>query len=95
MPNRPSPVVLRPPVEVMRPSPASEIPLQAEGAEGAEGPIWQLSLKLDGFRCTAFVLDGGRVVLQSRAGRDLAGEFPDIASAVGRLAVGTVLDGVM
>ncbi|MFB9603515.1 DNA ligase [Streptomyces roseofulvus] len=82
-------VVLVPPVDVMRPRPADEIPAQAPPPREL-----QYSLKLDGFRALAFVLEGGRVVLQSRSRRDLAPEFPDIAAALAaRLPPGIVLDG--
>ncbi|MEU8538986.1 DNA ligase [Streptomyces sp. NPDC048717] len=84
-----SPVVLRPPLEVVRPRSVDEIPRQG-GVPGG----FQYSLKLDGFRALAFVLDGGRVVLQSRARRDLAPEFPAIAAYLGEaLPPGVVLDG--
>ncbi|MFE9408182.1 DNA ligase [Streptomyces sp. NPDC006704] len=82
-------VVLRPPVDVMRPRRADEIPAQG-GTPGG----YQYSLKLDGFRALAFVLDGGRVFLQSRSRRDLAGEFPEIRAHLRTcLPPGTVLDG--
>ncbi|MER5204370.1 DNA ligase [Streptomyces sp. NPDC002825] len=83
------PVVLLPPVDVMRPRSADEIPAQAEPPREL-----QYSLKLDGFRALAFVLDGGKVVLQSRSRRDLAPEFPDIAAHLReQLPPGIVLDG--
>ncbi|MGW8766855.1 ATP-dependent DNA ligase [Streptomyces sp. NPDC055815] len=82
-------VVLPPPVDVMRPRAADEIPAQAEPPREL-----QYSLKLDGFRALAFVLDGGKVVLQSRSRRDLAPEFPDIAAHLReQLPPGIVLDG--
>ncbi|MFI8520325.1 DNA ligase [Streptomyces sp. NPDC085481] len=82
-------VVLRPPVDVMRPRSVDEIPRQGSVPGGL-----QYSLKLDGFRALAFVLDDGQVFLQSRARRDLAPEFPGIAAYLGeRLPAGTVLDG--
>lgn len=82
-------VVLRPPVDVMRPRSADEIPAQ----DSVPGGL-QYSLKLDGFRALAFVLDGGQVFLQSRARRDLAPEFPAVAAYLGeRLPPGIVLDG--
>ncbi|MFF0445426.1 DNA ligase [Streptomyces sp. NPDC004609] len=82
-------VVLRPPVDVMRPRSVDEIPAPA----GAPGGL-QYSLKLDGFRALAFVLGGGRVVLQSRSRRDLAPDFPEIAAHLREnLPPGTVLDG--
>lgn len=73
----------------MRPRPADEIPPRDSMPGGC-----QYSLKLDGFRALAFVLDGGRVFLQSRSRRDLSGEFPEIAAHLGaHLPAGTVLDG--
>ncbi|MFD3652137.1 DNA ligase [Streptomyces sp. NPDC058620] len=84
-----SAVVLRPPVDVMRPRPADEIP----GQHGVAGGL-QYSLKLDGFRALAFVLDGGRAVLQSRSRRDLSREFPEISAYLSEhLPPGLVLDG--
>ncbi|MGW2019898.1 ATP-dependent DNA ligase [Streptomyces sp. NPDC001927] len=81
--------VLRPPVDVMRPRPADEIPAQGSTPGG-----FQYSLKLDGFRALAFVLEERRVVLQSRSHRDLAPEFPEIAAHLGEaLPAGLVLDG--
>ncbi|MEU5398351.1 ATP-dependent DNA ligase [Streptomyces sp. NPDC005963] len=89
MDERPPTIALRPPVDVMRPRPVDEIPDQGSTPGG-----FQYTLKLDGFRAVAFVLDGGRVFLQSRSRRDLAREFPEIATELGRrLAPGTVLDG--
>ncbi len=82
-------VVLVPPVDVMRPRSVAEIPAQAPAPREL-----QYSLKLDGFRALAFVLEGGRVVLQSRSRRDLAPEFPDVAAALAALLPpGIVLDG--
>ncbi|WP_431946254.1 DNA ligase [Actinacidiphila sp. bgisy167] len=73
----------------MRPRPADEIPPGDSMPGGC-----QYSLKLDGFRALAFVLDGERVFLQSRSRRDLSGEFPEIAAHLGaHLPAGTVLDG--
>ncbi|WP_455361677.1 ATP-dependent DNA ligase [Streptomyces sp. SYSU K21746] len=80
---------LRPPVDVMRPRPADEIPEQDSTPEG-----FQYSLKLDGFRALAFILEGGRVFLQSRSRRDLSREFPEIAAYLREnLPPGIVLDG--
>lgn len=82
-------VVLRPPLDVMRPRSADEIPAQGSVPGG-----FQYTLKLDGFRALAFVLEAGRVVLQSRNRRDLAAEFPGIATYLrGHLPPGVVLDG--
>ncbi|MEU5219440.1 DNA ligase [Streptomyces sp. NPDC020807] len=83
-------IALLPPVDVMRPRSVDEIPRQGDTPALA----LQYSLKLDGFRALAFVLDGGKVVLQSRSRRDLAPEFPGIAGPLAaRLPPGTVLDG--
>ncbi|MFB7514023.1 DNA ligase [Streptomyces sp. NPDC056144] len=82
--------MLTPPVDVMRPRSVDEIPAQGD----TPALELQYSLKLDGFRALAFVLDGGKVVLQSRSRRDLAPEFPEIAGPLTeRLPPGTVLDG--
>ncbi|MFB6615786.1 DNA ligase [Streptomyces sp. NPDC056367] len=81
-------VVLQPPLDVMRPRPADEIPEQDSMPGGL-----QYSLKLDGFRALAFILEG-RVFLQSRSGRDLTREFPEVAAYLQEnLPPGFVLDG--
>ncbi|MET9953433.1 DNA ligase [Streptomyces sp. NPDC006339] len=73
----------------MRPKAVDELPRQGSVPGGL-----QYSLKLDGFRALAFVLDDGQVFLQSRNRRDLAREFPGIAAYLGeRLPAGIVLDG--
>ncbi|RII15805.1 putative DNA ligase-like protein [Streptomyces sp. YIM 130001] len=89
MPVKPSPaVVLRPPVPVMRPRAVPSVP----GPGGLPGGA-QYSIKLDGFRAVAFRLES-RVVLQSRSGRDLAPEFPEVTAALTeQLTPGAVLDG--
>jgi ATP-dependent DNA ligase len=53
-----------------------------------QGPQWIYEVKLDGFRCIAFV-DGERVELQSRNGRSLTRYFPELVLPAGRY----VLDG--
>lgn len=54
----------------------------------------QYSLKLDGFRALAFILEGGRAFLQSRSGRELTREFPQVSAYLQEnLPPGTVLDG--
>lgn len=78
---------MRPPVEVLRPTAVRTIP----AADALPGGV-QYSVKLDGFRCVAFSLEG-RAFLQSREGNDLAGRFPPLAAVVAALPVGTVLDG--
>jgi len=79
--------LLQPLLEVMRPACAATVP--AEGAIPG-GALYQL--KLDGFRALTFSLpDGPR--LQSRSGGDLTPRFPELHDALGKLPVGTVLDG--
>ncbi|MCZ4099259.1 MULTISPECIES: ATP-dependent DNA ligase [Streptomyces] len=86
--NRPDPVVVRPQVDVMRPRTEAGIP-----AEDALPGGVQYSVKLDGFRTVAFAL-GGRTVLQTRSGRDIAAEFPGLATTLTQaLPAGLVLDG--
>ncbi len=53
-----------------------------------EGEQWVYEIKLDGFRCLAFV-DGEEVFLQSRGSRPLARYFPELGFPRGRY----VLDG--
>lgn len=53
-----------------------------------EGPRWTYEVKLDGFRCVAFI-DGAEVMLQSRNGRSLTRYFPELTLPQGRY----VLDG--
>ncbi|MFB7410963.1 DNA ligase [Streptomyces sp. NPDC056202] len=85
----PDGLALLPPVDVMRPRSADEIPAQERPPREL-----QYSLKLDGFRALAFVLGDGKVVLQSRSRRDLAPEFPGIAAHLrDQLPPGIVLDG--
>jgi ATP-dependent DNA ligase len=52
------------------------------------GEDYRYEVKLDGFRCLAFV-DGGDVFLQSRNGKPLGRYFPELAFPAGRY----VLDG--
>ncbi|MFJ8130958.1 ATP-dependent DNA ligase [Streptomyces hydrogenans] len=81
--------MLAAPVEVLRPRSADGIPAQAPPPREL-----RYSLKPDGFRALAFVLEGGRVVLRSRSRRGLSPEFSDIAAAPTRLLPpGIVLDG--
>lgn len=53
-----------------------------------EGEDWAYEIKLDGFRCVAFVEDA-EVYLQSRNGRSLSRYFPELELPAGRY----VLDG--
>ncbi|MFD0279974.1 DNA ligase, partial [Kitasatospora sp. NPDC127111] len=72
----------------MRPAAVPAVP-PPDGL-GGSGVLYEL--KLDGFRCVAFARGDRPPYLQSRTGRDLAGEFPPIAAAVARLPAGLVLD---
>lgn len=67
-------------------------PLQPQLAlsrkELPEGEDYAYEVKLDGFRCIAFV-DGGDVFLQSRNGKTLGRYFPELTFPAGRY----VLDG--
>lgn len=67
-------------------------PLQPQLALSRKAPPigleWTYEVKLDGFRCIAFV-DGEQVELQSRNGRSLTRYFPELALPAGRY----VLDG--
>ncbi|WP_372412764.1 hypothetical protein [Streptomyces luteireticuli] len=81
--------ILSPPVEVMRPRAVPD--LLPEGSPG--GGAVRYSIKLDGFRAIAFAL-GDRTVLQTRTHRDIASEFPTLATALSEvLPHGLVLDG--
>ena len=53
-----------------------------------EGDEYVYEIKLDGFRCLAFV-DGGELFLQSRSGKPLGRYFPELRFPAGRY----VLDG--
>ncbi|MFE6056629.1 DNA ligase [Kitasatospora sp. NPDC056446] len=72
----------------MRPAAVTAVP----PADGLGGGGVQYEVKLDGFRCVAFARGDRPPFLQSRAGRDLAPEFPPVAAAVARLPEGLVLD---
>jgi ATP-dependent DNA ligase len=57
------------------------------------GDCWQYEPKWDGFRCLAF-RDGNKVELQSKSQKTLTQYFPEVASALLKLAPSTfVLDG--
>jgi len=57
--------------------------LARSARELPEGEGWSYERKLDGFRAIVFV-DGGDVVVQSRAGKPLGRYFPEIAMPPGR-----------
>ena len=51
-----------------------------------EGPQYRYEIKLDGFRCVAFV-DGAESFLQSRNGRPLSRYFPELVLPEGRYVI--------
>ncbi len=73
---------LRPPIALMTASPIDAWPTGD----------YLIEPKFDGFRACLFRLPD-RVVVQSRAGKDLAPYFPDVRAAAMALPTGTVLDG--
>jgi ATP-dependent DNA ligase len=76
-------LVVRLPVELMRPKPVEAVP---------EGPGWHHSVKLDGWRVALAVTPGG-VRIHSRSKRDVTRQFPELAEAAEQLGPGTVIDG--
>jgi bifunctional non-homologous end joining protein LigD len=74
--------------------PAKLAPMLAESADApSTDPAWRYEPKLDGYRVLAFI-DGERVALRSRRGLDYSGLFPEVAAALRRQLVATmVLDG--
>ena len=69
-------------------------PMEARSVDAIpEGSEWQYEPKWDGFRCIVF-RDGGKVELQSKAGKPLTRYFPDVVAAVAAVkATRFVLDG--
>ncbi|MFC4493406.1 hypothetical protein ACFPA8_04560 [Streptomyces ovatisporus] len=76
-------LVVRLPVELMRPIAVETIP---------GGPGWHHSVKLDGWRVAVAVTEEG-VRVHSRSKRDVTPQFPELAEAAAELDVGTVIDG--
>ena len=69
-----------PPQGSPAPFPAALKPMQARLIEGSfSHPGWIFEPKLDGYRAIAYV-SGGSVVLKSRTGRDITGQFPEVAT---------------
>ncbi|HEX8152284.1 MAG TPA: non-homologous end-joining DNA ligase [Thermoanaerobaculia bacterium] len=54
---------------------------------------WLYEVKLDGYRCCAVVAAKGKARLYSRYGNPWPGRFPDIVSALTKLARPMILDG--
>lgn len=76
------------PLEVMRPASAHSVP-----AEDALPGGVQFSVKLDGFRIVALHTEH-RVVLQTRAGNNIADRYPEITRALADMTPeGSILDG--
>src|SRR3954464_14309557 len=77
-----------------RPFPDKLSPMQAEiGEKPFNSADWMWEPKLDGYRALAFI-DGGDVVLRSRRGLELGGDFPRLVAELGMQAVDRmVLDG--
>lgn len=68
-------------------------PMLAVAGPAPRGPGWAFEIKWDGVRALAFV-DGGRVTLRSRSGRDITDAYPELhplGPALGSTRV--VLDG--
>jgi ATP-dependent DNA ligase len=81
--------VLCPPIQPMLSKPVTALPAVRALAGGS-----CYEPKFDGFRCLLFSSPGGRVELQSRAGRPLTDRFPEIARIAREfLPPGVVLDG--
>ena len=69
-----------PPQGSPAPFPASLKPMQARLIERPfSHPGWIFEPKLDGYRAIAYVR-GGSVVLKSRTGRDITGQFPEVVA---------------
>ena len=61
--------------------------------EAPKGSDWLFEIKWDGYRALT-VSTAGRIEIFSRTGRNVTGDFPDIARAVGQIPVATfVIDG--
>lgn len=78
-----SALVVRLPVELVRPKSAEEVP---------GGPGWHHSVKLDGWRVALSVTPEGPRI-HSRSKRDVSAQFPELTRAAEQLAAGTVIDG--
>jgi DNA ligase D-like protein (predicted ligase)/DNA ligase D-like protein (predicted 3'-phosphoesterase) len=67
-------------------------PMLARAAEGPfSSPDWLFEVKWDGIRAIAYTA-GGTLSLLSRNGKEMAGQFPELAE-IAELAPGCVLDG--
>jgi ATP-dependent DNA ligase len=68
----------------LAPPVAPQLALSRAALPEEEGFVYEI--KLDGFRCLAFV-DGGEVFLQSRNGRPLGRYFPELTFPAGRYVI--------
>ncbi|WP_181800359.1 ATP-dependent DNA ligase [Streptomyces ipomoeae] len=82
-------VPVRPPLEVVRPVTARELPAEDHWPNAPT----RYEVKADGWRAVAGVLEEHRPVLYSRQGGDLGPMFPEVLDELRHLPVGTVLDG--
>ncbi|WP_435245214.1 DNA ligase [Streptomyces tendae] len=82
-------VPVRPPVDVVRPVAAPDVPGEHHWPSGPT----RYEIKADGWRAVGAVLEEHRTVLLSRQGTNLAPHFPEILDALRHCPVGTVLDG--
>jgi ATP-dependent DNA ligase len=73
---------LKPPIKVQTPQPAAQLP---------DTPHLRYDVKLDGWRCIALVDE--TVVLQTRSGRIVTAQFPEVLPSLAALPDGTILDG--
>lgn len=68
-------------------------PMKALGMAAVPAGNWRLEVKLDGYRAVA-VLNAGKVELWSRNHKSLAGDYPEVVTALGKLRCrSAVLDG--
>jgi bifunctional non-homologous end joining protein LigD len=73
--------------------PALLAPMLAETADAVFNRAdWMWEPKLDGYRVLAFISDKG-VMLRSRNGLDLSGDFPGVVAELGKQVASMVLDG--
>ncbi|WP_162467256.1 hypothetical protein [Streptomyces cavernae] len=82
-------VPVRPPVEVVRPVTARDLPAE----DHWPGAQTRYEVKADGWRAVAGVLEEHRPVLYSRQGGDLNAMAPEVLDELHDMPVGTVLDG--
>ncbi|WP_280910270.1 DNA ligase [Streptomyces sp. SAI-208] len=82
-------VPVRPPVDVVRPVTARDLPAEDHWPGGRT----RYEVKADGWRAVAGVLEEHRPVLYSRQAGDLGAMAPEVLDELHEMPVGTVLDG--